>query len=504
MRKYLITLAVMLTALLGAKAQTSPVGTWVYNFSKDNPTNIYGINFSQDGKMYCFSYNANSRQSFPVVMGDYTLTSDSTLYEHVIFHMHIPGQRDIDYTFHRDTDSTMVMHFKDVFPNGTTMINTDSLTRTSFDKMKGVFIPGDEASWQQTYQQALEVFGRKPTGSRTVESMGRMLYSDYQRFKENNQLDRAYEALLIRAEMDTTNLGWQNDVLDFYFETNTAPSMAEKIVNRIIRLKEQKAGSPTDTAVIKAYTMLYGLYSYRGNDAADDLRRVSDKALKLALSSDKTPGVIISNCYLMKSTTCLSTRDFEHMYEYAKKAAEILDTVPDAPSLQKAQTLFSVSSALLCMDKYAECLETMKQCVPLFADTLGYQSEKLTDEVYPFMFGCYSSLYIDNPKNKKLQKEYKEFISDKLLRAVIVGENPWGLNGRYYILERNEWNIESPYACPINSDFKRMLFEQDGKFTEVENPEGKPTHANLRIEKVDKDFRQQILNNWKNYRSTAK
>lgn len=50
MRKYLITLAVMLTALLGAKAQTSPVGTWVYNFSKDNPTNIYGINYSQDGK----------------------------------------------------------------------------------------------------------------------------------------------------------------------------------------------------------------------------------------------------------------------------------------------------------------------------------------------------------------------------------------------------------------------------------------------------------------------
>ena len=156
------------------------------------------------------------------------------------------------------------------------------------------------------------------------------------------------------------------------------------------------------------------------------------------------------------------------------------------------------------MDKYAESLETLKQCVPLFADTLGYQSEKITDEVYPAMFACYSSLYKDNPKNKKLQKEYKEFISDKLLRAVIVGENPWGLNGRYYILERNEWNIESPYACPINSAYKRMLCEQDGKFTEVENPEGKFTNANLRIEKVDKDFRQQILNNWKNYRSTAK
>ncbi len=80
MRKYLITLAVMLMALLGAKAQTSPVGTWVYNLNKDNPTNIYGINFSQDGKMYCFSYNANSGQSFPVIMGDYTLTSDSTFY----------------------------------------------------------------------------------------------------------------------------------------------------------------------------------------------------------------------------------------------------------------------------------------------------------------------------------------------------------------------------------------------------------------------------------------
>lgn len=499
MKKLLTTITVLLLSL-ASKGQQSPVGTWMMDGGLSSKTSIYGKWYMPTGKLYGYCLNVVSDNMSTWLLGDYDVEGDSVIHEHLFFHTTIAYQRDISFNYRMETDSTMTTTYTDILPNGERRMVSEQ-----WSKMPTVLTDWLKDSIEELYQQECEKapieFGRKPSGNKTVEEMGRELFDNYQRQMKSGQLDRAYETILIRAEMDTTNMRWQADVLDFYTQTNTAPSMAEKITNRYIRLAEQQAASPTDTSVVDAYVQQAIVYSKRGNNGLEETRKSVDKAIALEELSNRPPRKNTGMSYYLKALTYMSDGKWDEMYDYAKKAYGTIVKAPGTSLMDRGEALFFMSIPLLQQKKYADAIGCLKQSVPLFVDSVGKQIPKVEAQIYPLMFLTYGLWHKNSQEAKKLEKEYLEFMSDKLFCVDMTGvPNEWGLKGKYYVMERDNWNMDSSYAFSNEDQSYRLVLQKDGNHVTITLPKGQSLNGAMCMAVVDKKWRNQVLKNWKSYK----
>ena len=465
---------------------------------------LCGKIFLPDGKMYGYCMDRSFTNMSTWLMGDYRSLSDSTYQEHVFFHSTISYQRDITMSYRLVNDSLLETTYTDLWSNGQKVPMTEQWVRTHLNIAEGL---GDSiiSNWSQLHEEALTNFKRKPDAGKTLEQTGEELGERYQQLVQNRQLDRAYETVLVRAEMDTTNLQWQQDVLDFYSLTNSAPSMAEKITNRAIRLTTQQAPTPTDTAVVAAYRTQAAIYSKRGDNGTIETRKSISKAIEIEEASNRLPSKTAGVNYLLRAMTYMPDKDFERMYADASRAVDIFERAADTDNEQRGNGYFIKAIALAELQRNSEAIGCLNQAVPMFTDPMGQPMEKLQREIYPMMVQLYGKMLNTDANTKKVASELGSFMEDKILCADMqASQNEWGLNGTYYVMEVDDWTIEDQNRVPNIEKPKHFLLQKDGIHTAVYLKEGQKLGGAMRVAATGKKWKKQLIRNWKEYREKKK
>lgn len=126
---------------------------------------------------------------------------------------------------------------------------------------------------------------------------------------------------------------------------------------------------------------------------------------------------------------------------------------------------------------------------------------KLEKEIYPYMFQLYVKMLNTDVKNKKLAAELSDFMKDKILCTDIQNnQNEWGLSGTYYVMEIDEWNVDSPEILPNLTMPKHFLLQKEGIHTSVDLREGQRLESSIRITVTDKKWKKLLIQNWKKYK----
>ena len=106
------------------------------------------------------------------------------------------------------------------------------------------------------------------------------------------------------------------------------------------------------------------------------------------------------------------------------------------------------------------------------------------------------------PKDKKLLKEYQQFLSDKLLIAsFLTTDKKRNLFGDYLLLERGTWTLEKPAAV---SDDHQILLQKDDEYIEYVREKGEERTGEMHVIVVDPAKKQDIINKWKAYKKRKK
>ena len=497
MKHVIAFFAASLLSLSGMAQKSALEGTWVMLDSQGFPTTSVKV-FMPDGKQLGLSFNSDYTNSSVWFMSDYKMLNDTSYVDHAFYHSDIAYQRDYFFTFHKENDSILVSTYTDWYTNGR------KAERTEKWKKADLSIPtytNDE--WQRLYLKSLAEFDRLPKEGQTVEQYAEELFDKSQGYKKSNKLDRTYEALLIRAELDTTNIQWQRDLLNFFLRNNAAPSMAEKIADRYIRLQEAVAPTPTDTSVVNAYRIKAYLYNYRGRNALEQVRELESKVIGMETSAGHQPSKDYGLDYFLMAMTYLPEGDFNTIYDYAVKAIDIFEKSTDVRDSQKAEGYYLKAMALMNTDRQREAIDViMEKVVPLFVDEQGNPLPKVNNEVLPFVSECYNMLLKKNPKDKKLLKEFQDFMSDKLLCAVFEATNKeYNLWGEYYILEMDNWTVEMPAAI---ADVSHFLLQKDDQYVDCIVKENQKLGGSMRMIPVDAAKKMEVIQNYKAYKKNKK
>ena len=492
MNKILIILAACALSMTAAAQQTKLEGSWVQLDGDGRPTTQVKT-FLPNGRQIGLSYNKDFTSHSVWFMSNYKVLNDTTYIDHAFYHSDINYQRDYYFTFHLENDSLMTTSYLNYWPNGLEINLVERWKRIS-NRMTC-----DDAEWEAMYQKSLAEFDRLPKEGQTVEQYAKELYAKAQDFKKTNRLDRASEALLMRAELDTTNLEWQKDIYFLYLENRMAPSVAEKIADRYIRLKEAQAPSANDTSVVNAYRTKIYLYNYRGNPAMPKVREAASKVIAMETAAGYQPSKDYGLDYYLMAESYLPEGNFEAILDYTLKAIDILEKAPDVSKAQLGEAYMLQGVCLMNTDRDREAIDVMlNKTVPHYVDEKGQPLDKLTTMTYPVVLTCYESLLEDNPKDKKLLKEYQEFLSDKLIMAVFRStDKERNLFGEYIVVERGTWTIEKPTAIPDSTHF---LLQKDDKYVDFFKKEGEKTNAEMVVMPVDAAKKQDVIKQWKAYK----
>lgn len=492
MKKMFATLLASFFVMAGFAQSSKIEGAWV-QLNEDGTKIIPNVKcLLPDGRVIGLTIGEDRNSTRPWLLGTYEIVDDSTYIEHLTFHTSIAFQRDIKQSFKRLNDSILITTYINRYVNG-----IDIQVAEGWKKLD---VPTEEFAgrWDESQQQALTMFHRVPPEGKSVEEYGDELYEGFKKAKEANDLDRACEILLVRAEMDTTNLSWQRDVMQLFLDTKALPAIADKIANRYVRLAEQQAPTPTDTSVVNAYRMRGFLYVNFGNSYMDRCMSNFEKSIKLSEASgrpyDKDDGV----SFLVLAFSCLPQGEHEKMMEYSDKAIDIFEKAPGVSSAQKGEGYFIKAMGLGAMDKCEEAIDMLlHKAAPLLIDEQGKPLPKVDNEVYLYAFSNFGELFCQNPNDKKIVKEYKQFMKDKLLCGIIQEDKDNLLKGEYYIVEMNDWNIENTECGTAESN--HFVIQKDGNHFVVDLKEGEKL-GSMVIKTVDPSFKQQIVKNWKNFK----
>lgn len=499
MKKLSALLAACLLSLTGMAQKSVLEGTWVQLDANSFPTTNVKV-YMPDGKELGLSFNSDYTNSSVWFMSNYHVLNDTSFVDQTFYHSNIYYQRDYFFTYHMVNDSVLVTSYTDYRTNGLGVIMSEQ-----WKKMDRPMLAYTDAEWEALYHKSLAEFDRLPKEGQTVEQFAQEIYDKAQGYVKAKKLDRADELLLMRAELDTTNMKWQKDVLYFYLENKAAPSVSEKIADRIIRLTEAKAPTATDTSVVNAYRNKAYLYNYRGEKGRDQVRKLLSKIIEAETTAGHEPTKAYGLDYFFMAMTYLPQGEFTTIYDYAGKSIDILEKAPDVSKNQLGEAYYLKAMALMGTDRHREAINILQEKVmPLFVDEQGQPLPKVNNEVLPFAHECYVQLLSQNPKDKKLLKEYQEFMSDKLLCAVFEATNKeYNLWGEYNILEVDSWTLEKPSLLSMTSS-SRYLMQKGDQFVEVESKEGQKLGCTLRIVPVDAEKKQQVINQWKAYKKNNK
>lgn len=492
MKKLFATLLASIFVMAGFAQSSKIEGTWVQlnaDGTKITP-NVKCI--LPDGKILGLSFSEDLKNKAPWFIGTYEVLDDSTYMEHLTFHSSIAFQRDIKQSFQRLNDSVLITNYFNRYANGIDVPVIEGWKKMDF--------PCEEyaSHWDEIKQEALTLFQRVPPEGKTVEQYGDELYKSFKQFKDNN-LDRAHEALLVRAELDTTNLSWQRDVLQFYMDTKGLPAIADKIANRYVRLTEQQAPSPTDTAVVNAYLMRGILYSNFGMPFLEKRKSDCLKSIQLTEASGRPYGKGDGVAFFMLAFSYLPEENHAKVIEYCDKALDIFENTPDVSNPQKGECYFLKGITLSKLDKYKEAIDMLlHKAAPLYIDEQGKPMPKIENEIYPYTFFAFGSALCQNPKDKQLVKDYQQFMEDKLLCGLTDGQNEKLPKGEYYIVEANSWNIEDVHCFDSEND--HYVMQKDGNHLVIDLTDDEKLGGQIILKTVDPSFKQQVIKNWKNYK----
>ena len=495
-RLYAIFAACLLSLTVMAQ-QSSLVGTWQLLDSNGFPTTSAKI-FMPDGKLLALSFNSDFSNSSVWFMGSYEVLSDTSYREHVLYHSSINYQCDSYIISHQQNDSMRVTQFSTFLPNGHFSTSTGR-----WKKMNRPMPTYSEEEWQSLYQKSLAEFDRVPKEGQSVEQFAQELYDKAKDYKNAKKLDRTIEALLIRAELDTTNAKWQREALGFYLSNNSAPSIAEKIADRYIRLTEAAAPTPTDTSVVSAYRAKGYLYSYRGNICLEQARQIFNKCIQMETTAGHQPSKDYGLDYFALAMGYMPNGEFDKLYDCAIKCIDIFEKAPDVSDNQKGEAYEMAGIALMNNDRNREAIDMLQKCVTLFN---GEKAYKMTNEIYPVITKCYMNLQEKNPKDKKLKKEIEQFMADKIIYQVFEATNKeFNLWGEYIVLEKDDWTIENPTGeTGQESDKHHYLLRKGNEYRDINTKEGQSLNTTAHVKQVDAAEKQEIIKQWKEYRKNKK
>ena len=496
MKKLFVLIVSGLLSLRAMAQQSALIGSWQLLDANGFPTTNVKV-FMPDGKMLGQSFNSDFTGSSVWFMSNYKVLNDTSYVDHAFYHSSPYYQRDYFVTFYKENDSVLVSTYTDYRNNGVGVIMQEH-----WKKMDRTLPAFTDAEWEALHQKSLVEFDRVPKEGQTVKQYAQELDAKALDYAKTRKFDRIIDALLIRAELDTTNLQWQKDAFGAFMDYHAAPSIAEKICNRIIRLTEAAAASPTDSAVTAIYRQKAMMYANRG---ANDMNDVV-KTMEQLVAKDEQAGVLTSfygyDCNYL-ALTSYRMGDYDNCYKYAAKAVDIFEQLPNVPNVERANVYYTKVRGLATTKRLREAIDlALGKVVPLYTNEQGEPNEILLTEIYPLVYACYHLLSDDNPKDKKLIKEAQQFMSDKLLYYVFKStDKEYNLFGEYLVLERDNWNVENPVLTDSPTHFVLM---KDDQFISLDLKEGQELNASNVIRPVDATKKQEIIKQWKAYKKKLK
>ena len=493
--KKLFVLFVSGVLSLTATAQRSAlIGTWQQLDANGNATTNVKI-FMPDGKLLGECFNNDFTASSVWFMSNYKVLNDSTYADHAFYHSNPFYQRDYLFTFHKENDSVLVSQYIDFRPDGVGVILKEYWKK--MDRALPVFT---DAEWDALHQKSLVEFDRLPKEGQTLEQYAEELK---QKALKGKTIESIFEPLLNRAELDTTNLEWQKDAFSAFITLRKSPAVAEKLANRIIRLTEAAAPSPTDTTVTEIYRYKAVMYANRGaNDLASALKTMEQLVALEDRAGVPTRDYAFDICNL--ALTYFTLGNFDNCYKYAAKAVDIYGQLPDATNEEKANAYFLKVKGLANTNHLREAIDlALDKVVPLYTNEQGVLNEIVPIEVYPVVAGCYEFLHKADPKDKSVTKEFQQFMSDKLLCALFQAtDKELNLYGEYVILEKDGWTMENPVIAEAPS--KHIVLLKDDEIIEIDLKEDQDFNALPVFRPVGVAKKKDIIKRWKAYKKGKK
>ena len=497
MKKLLVFFAANLLALTGMAQESVLKGSWVMLDANGFPTSYVKV-FMPDGKQLGLSFNSDYTNSSVWFMSNYKVLSDTSYVDQAFYHSDIAYQHDYLFKYHKESDSILVTRYIDYRLNGNGIIMLER-----WKKMDRPMPSYTEGEWQALHQKSIKEFDRLPKEGQTVEQYAKELNDKAQSYLKANKLDRALELLHIRAELDTTNIEWQKDVYNVYQEKSIATSSAAQIADRYIRLAEAKAPVANDTSVVNAYRMKAYLYNYRGNHAMPQVRSIISKAIEMETTAGHQPSKDYGLDYFILAMSYLPEGNMAKLYENAMKCIDIFEKATDVNDNQKAEAYMMAGMSLMAQEQQSrghEAIDLFKKAASMFN---GETAFKTTSMVYPAMLNVYNEMLAKNPKDKKLKKEVKQFMADKLLYDVFEAtDKEHNLWGEYIVLEKGEWTLENP--TDIGEDATHYLLQKDDEYREVVVKEGEKLPGAAHVRPVDAATKKNIIKQWKAYKKGKK
>lgn len=499
MKRLLVLFASGLLTLTALAQKSSLVGSWVMLDSKGFPTTSVKT-FMPDGKLLGQSFNSDFTVSSVWFMSYYKMLNDTSFVDHAFYHSEVNYQRDYHFTFHMENDSVMATSYIDYRGN-----NARVDVRERWKKLDRPMPVFTDAEWEALHQKSLVEFDRLPKEGQTTEQYAQELYDKSQSYIKRNKLDYAFESLLVRAELDTTNVQWQQDVLSLFLEHKFAPSVSVKIADRFISLKEAVAPVANDTSVINAYRMKAYLFSHRGNPCIPQVREVITKCIEMQTALDHQPTKADALDYFLMAMTYLPEGAYDTIRYYSLKSIDIMEKASDVSEQQKGEAYFMLAMAQLQAGNTLESIDILTNKVQkMFVDEQGQPLPRVYGDVWPLIVDNYEELLLKNPKDKKVLNAYKEFLADKMICAKFEATNrELNVWGEHYVMERDSWTVENPIV--VASHAKHYLLLKDGEFTDVNfKSEDDRLGATFLVVPCDAAKKQELIRQWKEYRKNKK
>lgn len=499
MKKLLVLFASGLLTLTALAQKSSLVGSWVMLDSKGFPTTSVKT-FMPDGKLLGQSFNSDFTVSSVWFMSNYKMLNDTSFVDHAFYHSDINYQRDFFFTFHMENDSVLATSYIDYRGN-----NARVDVRERWKKMDRPVPVFSDAEWEALHQKSLVEFDRLPKEGQTTEQYAQELYDKAQDYIKRSKLDYAFESLLVRAELDTTNIQWQDNAITFLLEQKAAPSVAEKLADRYISLSEAVAPVANDTSVIKAYRLKAYLLNYRGNPSVSQVRELAAKCIEMEKAAGNKPTKDYALDYFLMAMTYLPEGEFDVIQDYALKSIDIMEKASDVSEQQKGEAYFLLAMSQMQTGHLQEAIDILTNKVQKqFVDEQGQPMPRVYGDVWPLIVENYEDLLLKNPKDKKVLKAYREFLADKMICAKFEATNrELNVWGEHYVMERDSWTVENPIV--VASHAKHYLLLKDGEFTDVNfKSEDDRLGATFLVVPCDAAKKQELIRQWKEYRKNKK
>lgn len=498
---YKLRVMVMVVAvnvgLVSLQAQNNDlVGMWQAKNGQSISPDMGKI-FLPNGQMYGYSLVSGYTDSLSTwIMGRYKVTDQGQYVEDLDFHASIGYQYYLNMKYWIENDnSLLVTEYVNILPNGQSQTVKELWQRKALSKERIDYLT---ENWESLLTQARKTYGRLPAEGQTINAAADSLKNLSDNFKSAGNVNGATHFCMVRAELDSTRLEWQTDVLSLLDELDIAPMYANKYADRIVRISEAQAATPTDTLVVNAY-IYRAMVNMRRNNSPATFKAINH-AIELVEQSGQQQDY--AELWQLKSLFFLKEGKYDETGNCALQAIKWMKGSQKYSNAQFAEIYYIAAAAMFFQERWAEALDYAEQALQLFDNQPNKQNE-----VRGFVYYMYDKLFQERPNDGELKKAYLHYMDDKMICAKYNDSksNPWGLEGSYYVLESGEWNMDSPFPKKNDSSqSNNMLLFKDGSIFKITKRSENDWQAELVVIPVIKSWKDTIRKEWKEYKKKNK